>query len=76
MPTGKRGGMGPVCESGEAHRAISFHKPAERLWGESEEKARPAYEKALRPFRRLRAFSELVPAVGQRLASLACIKCP
>ena len=33
--------------------------PAERIAVESEEKARPAYEKALRPFHRLRAFSEL-----------------
>ena len=33
--------------------------PAERIAAGSEEKARPAYEKALRPFHRLRAFSEL-----------------
>ena len=33
--------------------------PAQRIAAESEEKARPAYEKALRPFHRLRAFSEL-----------------
>ena len=33
--------------------------PAQRVAAESEEKARPAYEKALRPFHRLRAFSEL-----------------
>lgn len=33
--------------------------PAKRFAGESEEKVRPAYEKALRPFHRLRAFSEL-----------------
>ena len=33
--------------------------PAERIRFGSEEKARPAYEKALRPFHRLRAFSEL-----------------
>ena len=44
--------------------SASPQKPAERLWGESEEKARPAYEKALRPFHRLRAFSELVRAWG------------
>ena len=34
-------------------------KGAERIAVGSEEKARPAYEKALRPFHRLRAFSEL-----------------
>ena len=33
--------------------------PAERIAAGSEEKARLAYEKALRPFHRLRAFSEL-----------------
>ena len=33
--------------------------PAERIAAGSEEKARPAYEKAPRPFHRLRAFSEL-----------------
>ena len=33
--------------------------PAQRIAAGSEEKARPAYEKALRPFHRLRAFSEL-----------------
>ena len=38
--------------------------PAERIAPGSEEKARPAYEKAPRPFHRLRAFSELVPVVG------------
>ena len=38
--------------------------PAQRVAAESEEKARPAYEKALRPFRRLRAFSELVRLKG------------
>ena len=38
--------------------------PAERIAAGSEEKARPAYEKAPRPFHRLRAFSELVPVVG------------
>lgn len=32
---------------------------AERIAAGSEEKARPAYEKAPRPFHRLRAFSEL-----------------
>ena len=34
--------------------------PAKRFAGGSEEKVRPAYEKALRPFHRLRAFSKLV----------------
>ena len=34
--------------------------PAERIAAGSEEKARPAYEKAPRPFHRLRAFSELL----------------
>ena len=38
--------------------------PAERIRFGSEEKARPAYEKALRPFHRLRAFSELVRVAG------------
>ena len=38
--------------------------PAERIRFGSEEKARPAYEKALRPFHRLRAFSELVRLKG------------
>ena len=38
--------------------------PAERIAAGSEEKARPAYEKALRPFHRLRAFSELVDLGG------------
>jgi len=33
--------------------------PAERIAVGSEEKVCPAYEKALRPFHRLRAFSEL-----------------
>ncbi len=33
--------------------------PAERIAAGSEEKARLAYEKAPRPFHRLRAFSEL-----------------
>ena len=33
--------------------------PAKRIAVGSSEKARPAYEKALRPFHRLRAFSEL-----------------
>ena len=38
--------------------------PAERIRFGREEKARPAYEKALRPFHRLRAFSELVRVAG------------
>ena len=38
--------------------------PAKRIAGGSEEKARPAYEKALRSFHRLRAFSELAERVG------------
>ena len=38
--------------------------PAKRIAVGGEEKARPAYEKALRPFHRLRAFSELVRLKG------------
>ena len=38
--------------------------PAKRIADGSEEKARPAYEKALRSFHRLRAFSELAERVG------------
>ena len=38
--------------------------PAKRIAAGSEEKARPAYEKALRHFHRLRAFSELVTRRG------------
>lgn len=37
----------------------SIENPAKRFSVESEEKARPAYEKALRRFHRLRAFAEL-----------------
>ncbi|MBP3509337.1 MAG: hypothetical protein J6J99_06355 [Oscillibacter sp.] len=44
-------------------RIFSFlnpnRNPAKRIRFGSEEKARSAYEKALRPFHRLRAFSEL-----------------
>ena len=42
----------------------STANPVKRFAVESEEKARPAYEKALRPFHRLRAFSELVEVIG------------
>ena len=43
---------------------ISRRKPAQRLRCEGEEKARPVYEKALRPFHHLRAFSELERLTG------------
>ena len=42
----------------------SIENPAKRFSVESEEKARPAYEKALRRFHRLRAFSELAAGEG------------
>ena len=38
--------------------------PAQRVTAESEEKARSAYEKVLRPFHRLRTFSELAVVIG------------
>ena len=38
--------------------------PAQRVTAESEEKVRPAQEKALRLFHRLRAFSELELMAG------------
>ncbi len=50
-------------------RLISAANPAKRIAAESEGTARPAYEKALRLFHRLRAFPDLVEVAGVEPAS-------
>jgi len=52
--------------------APSKRKPTKCLRFESSEKARPVYEKALRLFHHLRAFSELELVTGLEPATAGC----